>query len=172
MEIEGDYAPFGMQIDGKIRRKYEEGFENLKQTDSYAGGLRAIATMFEALGESRPVDGRGMVWGRDMIEAYRTVGKLFTRYIGRGQKFGIEELTEDHLNLLRDLGGDTDKERIYSALQDLTEIYEIFRNYEVKDKTELKEELEKLKELREGSESLSELEDLAADVEDFEDNFA
>ena len=67
----------GMQIEGGIKKKYGDAFENLKETDSYGESLEFIASMFEALEKSRPNSGRGIDWARDIIEAYKTTGKLF-----------------------------------------------------------------------------------------------
>ena len=67
----------GMQIEGGIKKKYEDAFKNLKETDSYGESLEFITSMFEALEKSRPNSGRGIDWAQDIIEAYRTTGKLF-----------------------------------------------------------------------------------------------
>jgi len=67
----------GMQIEGGIKKKYEDAFKNLKESDSYGESLEFMTSMFEALEKSRPRTRLGIDWAQDIIEAYRTTGKLF-----------------------------------------------------------------------------------------------
>lgn len=69
----------GMQIGSQIKKEYEDAFENLKETDSYDESLEFMTSMFETLEKSRPNSGQGIDWARDIIEAYRTTGKLFIK---------------------------------------------------------------------------------------------
>jgi len=77
MVFRGTYNPLGMQIEGSIRREYENTFKKLKQANSLEESLESIKVMFEYLGKSRPNRGKRVDWSRDMIEAYRTLGKMF-----------------------------------------------------------------------------------------------
>ncbi len=98
MEFEGNYNPLGMQIEGHLRKKYEDAFESLKQAYSYKEDLEFIANMFEVLGKSRPDKQRGVDWAKDVIEAYRTVGKMFieayTKYTKPQENSEIEDIEE------------------------------------------------------------------------------
>jgi len=88
----------GMQIEGHIKKKYEDAFENLKRTDSYDESLEFMASMFEALEKSRLNSGQGIDWAQDIIEAYRTTGKLFIKVYNHYKKES-EELPEKFKNL-------------------------------------------------------------------------
>lgn len=77
MEFKGTYNPLGMQIEENIREAYENIFKELKQTNSLEESLELIKVMFEYLGKSRSEQGKGVDWARDIVEAYRTLGKIF-----------------------------------------------------------------------------------------------
>ena len=82
----------GMQIEGGIKKEYEDAFENLKKTDSYDESLEFMTNMFEALEKSRPNSGRGIDWAQDIIEAYRGTGKLFIEVYNH---YKLEESPEE-----------------------------------------------------------------------------
>ena len=77
MEFKTTYNPLGMQIEGYIRKEYENNFQNLRQANSLEQSLESIRVMFKCLGKSRPERGKGVDWTRDMVEAYRTLGEIF-----------------------------------------------------------------------------------------------
>ena len=52
MELDGEYNPLGMQIEGNIKQTYNCAFENLKKASSDSEVLISIGQMFEALGKS------------------------------------------------------------------------------------------------------------------------
>ena len=92
----------GMQIEGGIKKEYEDAFENLKKTDSYDESLEFMTSMFEALEKSRPNSGRGIDWARDIIEAYRTTGKLFIKVYNHSEEKS-EERSENLSEKLKNL---------------------------------------------------------------------
>ncbi len=72
----------GMQIEGYVKKEYEDAFEDLEQSGSYSKSLEYMENMFKALEKSRPRIGRGIDWAQDIIKAYRTTGKLFIEIYG------------------------------------------------------------------------------------------
>jgi len=104
----------GMQIEGQIKKEYEDAFKNLKETASYGESLESISSMFEALEKSRLNSGQGIDWARDIIEAYRRTGKLFievyNHYEGKSEEHSenlseklknFEEKMEDFENIFK-----------------------------------------------------------------------
>jgi len=92
----------GMQIGSQIKKEYEDAFENLKRTDSYDESLEFMTSMFETLEKSRPNSGQGIDWARDIIEAYRTTGKLFIKVHNHYEEKS-EELSENLSEKLKNL---------------------------------------------------------------------
>jgi len=100
MELKGTYNPLGMQIEENIRKEYENTFEELKQTNSLEESLESIRVMFKYLGKSRPKQGKRADWARDIIEAYRTLGKIFeSAYFELETKLKSSEKEESSENL-------------------------------------------------------------------------
>ena len=132
MEVEGN--PLGMEIGGGIRKKYEDAFESLKQTNSYIKGLELIASMSEVLGKSRPDRGRGAYWARDMIEAYRNLGNIIKQMSQSDLSMGEDwEYLENLGRLLKEYGEGTEEE-----LEEALKVRNLLYDYKIKkDEIEL-----------------------------------
>ncbi len=137
MEFEENYNPLGMQIEGNIRKQYEDAFENLKKTNSYIEDLELIANMFEALGKSKPSRGKGIEWAGDLIPVYRNLGKIIKQISPNLSDRKTEEdweYLENLGKLLREYGDGTEEE-----LEEALKVKNLLHEYKIK-----KEEIEKL----------------------------
>ena len=168
MELGGAYNPIGIKIEGNIRKEYENAFKKLTQANSLEESLESVGIIFKSLEKSKPNKEEGMDWARDMIQAYRTLGKMF-HHVYFELEYGEEE-KKNYLKLL-DFDGTTDEENIKQALEYLLDVKRILREYNIVDREELETKLERLIELEESQENTEKLEKLKRKVEEFENNF-
>jgi len=115
MEFKGTYNPLGMQIEENIRKGYENTFKELKQANSLEESLELIRVMFEYLGKSHSEQGKEVDWARDIIEAYRTLGKIFN---------GVYSELETKLKRLEKRENQENLSELLEELQKDTEILE------------------------------------------------
>ncbi len=139
MEIKENYNPLGMQIEGEIRKAYEDAFNGLKQVDSYQGGLEFIANMFEALGKSKPNRGNGIEWAGDVIPAYRNLGKIIRQISQLNLSLGADWEYLENLGKLLEEYGDGTKEELEEALK----VKNLLYNYKIE-----KDDIESLSEIK------------------------
>lgn len=176
MEFKATYNPLGMQIEGDIRKEYENNLQNLKQANSLEESLESIRVMFKYLGKSHPQHGKGVDWTRDMVEAYRTLGEIFnsacSELESQAYNTDIERLAENYENLLDNFDENNfeDYDKIDKALEHLTKLNEVLAEYDL-TAAELGPKLERLNELEETQENIEELEELKRKMKEIEDNF-
>jgi len=139
MGIEGNYSPLGTQIEGEIKKAYEDAFNGLKQVNSYQGGLELIAIMFEALGKSKPDRGKGIEWAEDLIPAYRNLGGIIKQMSQLNLSLGADwEYLENLGKLLEEYGDGTEEE-----LEEALKVKNLLHDYKIE-----KDEIETLSEIR------------------------
>ena len=162
---EGKYR-IGCGLETSVRQTYERGLEVIRrESNDTTRCLDELDSVFKALGGSHPgsnsIGSNKIEWVRDLITAYRNIGRTFTALLSKqgltystqqGLTYSTQlgEILSDHEDLLEEFDEESTPEAVGDALKYLAEVRDILREYEFEFDTlsELKEELKNAKEIR------------------------
>jgi len=102
------------ELSADERERYNGSVELLLK-----GKLEGLTGALNVLSNSRPMHLKGGSWAKEVITAYRNLGKILTDSVGLPEKFNFLNKYED---VLSGNGEQTPYDRVLLTLKDLTEI--------------------------------------------------
>lgn len=120
MELDKSYDVSYFELEVNVREAYHEGIRKLRLSVNPDEQLKIFVEMFEILGKSRAGPDRGPEWVREIISAYRNLGRIFTEILNKGI-----DLSEGEYD------GESISDRIISAIEDLKDIRNIMKTYNI-----------------------------------------
>ena len=148
-DIEKYHHNLGYTIENHIRKRYNDAFEVLKESDNPPECLEELCLVFEAFKKSRPAPEEGLVWAKHMISAYRNLGTLFKTIQKKSEieeiVTGYQALESNHKTFLNNLLGEKENltKMIDDALCYFKKIEDVLKEHGIEDDEELRKALSK-----------------------------
>jgi hypothetical protein len=136
-----NYPLTGIEIEGTIRKEYEEAVKLLRDNPNAKSGLEKLCQVFASLEKSRPISGREIAWTAQMVTIYRNLGRMYQEVIKEfDAKLNISSLKEY---------GITDLEELRRTLEEKKKFDELMKKKGIPNYESLQQSLSELNRLKE-----------------------
>ena len=76
---EDNHCHVPQELEATIAKNYKQRIELMTSTENLSEFLGCAISVYSALEDSRPAEGRGLEWAEDMIKSYRTIGRIIAK---------------------------------------------------------------------------------------------
>lgn len=89
MELDRSYDLNDSELEASVRDTYSKGIKKLRESEDALENLNTLEELFVVLGDSHPIPRMGVesgdlrkrvAWAKDLIKAYRNLGRIFSKY--------------------------------------------------------------------------------------------